>query len=142
MVSCLGYLHQEYYAGYETVELVEILYRQLFNQKVPPDKLKRYSDAVKAGILSRDSIALELVNEASAEELQVFNSRLAVSRRYTTVAESMQERAVPAPQLSQLIAGVDGSPESVERACAVVHYLLERNPLVNPAEGDMGDGIE
>ena len=134
--------YQEYYAGYETVELIEILYRQLFNQEVPPDKLKRYSDAVKAGILSRDSIALELVNEASAEELQVFNSRLAVSRRYTTVAESMQERAVPAPQLSQLIAGVDGSPESVERACAVVHYLLERSPLVNPAEGDMGDGIE
>jgi len=116
--------YTRYFSKLDTEQLVERLFQQLFDQRAQPESLRSYSDAVKAGKLSRERVAMDIVQSADASQQIILDNRLLVSQFYTTAAEALPELQVDAPFLSQLITDVDADRQSLSQACARIHQLL------------------
>lgn len=130
--------YTRFYSHLDTQELVNNLYQQLFGQPAPAERLRHYSNAVKAGTLSRELIAMDIVQTANEAQRAIFEARLAVSRRYTTQAElSLPERLVPAPLMSLLVSDTTAAPESANTACQRIHYLMATSPHAEVIEGSL-----
>jgi hypothetical protein len=116
--------YTRYFSNLDTEQLVENLFRQLFDQDAPEGSLRKYSDAVKAGRLTREMVAMDIVNSANVEQQAILANRLLVSRQFTTAAEVDPEMEFPAPFLSQLITDVSRDEASLTLACARIAQLV------------------
>lgn len=116
--------YTRYFSNLDTEQLVANLFEQLFNQPAPAQSLQHYSDEVKAGALSRELVAMDIVRGANAQQQRILNNRLLASQWYSSAAEGQPDLQVNAPYLSQLITEVGSSEESLAQACARIHQLI------------------
>jgi hypothetical protein len=116
--------YARYFSNLDTEQLVANLFRQLFNQDASGTSLQKYSDALKAGTLTRELIALEIAGSANAGQRAILNNRLLVSQRYTTAAEALPGMEIQAPYLSRLITDVGADGRSLLQACARIYQLI------------------
>lgn len=102
-------------------ELVTSLYDQLFGRGPDPVGLDFYVGKLDSGELNPQSVAFSILDGVLNDDEVIVGNRLKFSRFYVSGAEDGSIGAKAAEELAEIMASVDDSTESVERAFLKVH---------------------
>ena len=114
------------FGGRTHEQLVSGIYHQLFGRSPEPGGLDYYAAELASGRRSLQSIALDVMFGAQGDDARVIEQRLTAARHFTIMAE-MQDAdpaRFDAGAMSSVLASVDTSPESSDRACTNFDAML------------------
>lgn len=96
--------------------LINALYQQMFNRDADEEGLAFYVDQLESGVLTLASIALDIANGASGDDLTILNNKIEVANAYTEEVEATESMYSSDDILaaSAILAEVDGTDASVE----------------------------
>ena len=104
-------------------DLINNIYQRLFDRQADPVGLSFYIDELQSGRRTLETIALDILNGAQNEDLDVLNNKRAVSADYLFRSEE-SGLGLPAMDLADILTMVTAAPGSASASCDAVEMAL------------------
>jgi hypothetical protein len=85
--------YQSRFAGQSVTQIIQAIHRSLFNRDAQLTDLTRLSDAVSAGTLTVNKLAIAIIDGARGDDLAILNNKLAAAKAFTEAVDTAAEIA-------------------------------------------------
>lgn len=120
------------YGDLTTPELITALYQQMFNRDPDAEGLAFYTDLLDSGEASLASIALDIANGATGDDVTILSNKVIVANAFTAdvAAKSASYQASDIAGAKALLAAVDETDASVTAGIAAADTFTDSLPVI------------
>ena len=122
------------YGDLTTSELITALYQQMFNRDPDAEGLAFYTDLLDSGEASLASIALDIANGATGDDVTILGNKVTVANAFTADVEAKNSlyQASDIAGAKALLSAVDESDASVTAGIAAADDFTDALPATVP----------